>query len=268
MFDDFTPKSGVAVTPPNLPIDEPEDMFANGPDSVELAEAPPSALETGLLKPKSTEPMTQTSAVSAPTVKTKFYTPPVSPSGEDVTPSAADGMYKIKEPVLSRTLITVVAILVITGVVSGMGWWVYSRFFVDRIESLPRENVGGTDSAPVVPTAAVQPVAETVLSGTDIVSSTEPQTTDDTILFGTVIDRDSDGLDDIRERELGTNPDHWDTDGDELTDYDEVVVWKTDPLRGDTDGDTHLDGREVKNGYSPTGPGRIFEPPTSASTTS
>lgn len=58
---------------------------------------------------------------------------------------------------------------------------------------------------------------------------------------------DLDRLNDSRERELGTDPDDWDTDGDRLGDYKEVQVG-TDPLNPDTDGDRLRDGWEVRKG--------------------
>ncbi|HRH23960.1 MAG TPA: hypothetical protein PK295_05035, partial [Candidatus Magasanikbacteria bacterium] len=58
-----------------------------------------------------------------------------------------------------------------------------------------------------------------------------------------------------------------DTDLDELSDGDEVMVWKTNPLVSDTDNDGYSDGVEVKNGYKPTGPGKLFEPPTTTAAT-
>ncbi|MBI1908528.1 hypothetical protein HYS28_03930, partial [Candidatus Uhrbacteria bacterium] len=45
-------------------------------------------------------------------------------------------------------------------------------------------------------------------------------------------------------------------------DREEVEVYDTDPLEEDTDGDTYLDGQEVKGGYNPNGPGKLFEVPT------
>ena len=47
-------------------------------------------------------------------------------------------------------------------------------------------------------------------------------------------------------------------DDDELFDYEEVNVYNTDPLDPDTDGDSYLDGAEVKGGYNPSGPGRLL----------
>jgi len=37
-----------------------------------------------------------------------------------------------------------------------------------------------------------------------------------------------------------------------------VQVYKTDPLLADTDGDGYSDGSEVKNGYNPLGPGKLY----------
>ncbi len=58
-------------------------------------------------------------------------------------------------------------------------------------------------------------------------------------------DSDNDGLSDDYEKEIGTNPLNPDTDGDGLTDGDEVNRYKTNPLNPDTDGDGLKDGDEV-----------------------
>jgi len=72
------------------------------------------------------------------------------------------------------------------------------------------------------------------------------------------IDSDNDGLSDEREKTLGTDPFKKDTDADELSDGDEVLVWKSNPLKADTDGDRYPDGIEVRYGYNPNGSGTIF----------
>lgn len=61
-------------------------------------------------------------------------------------------------------------------------------------------------------------------------------------------DPDNDGLDNDEERELGTNPYEADTDGDGLSDYDEVKVHKTDPFKRDTDSDGLTDREEIDLG--------------------
>lgn len=63
------------------------------------------------------------------------------------------------------------------------------------------------------------------------------------------VDTDGDGLSDIEEKELGTDPTTADTDGDGLVDGPEVNEYDTDPLKADTDGDGLNDGDEV-NSYN------------------
>lgn len=50
-----------------------------------------------------------------------------------------------------------------------------------------------------------------------------------------------------------------DSDGDGLMDLDEINIYKTDPKDSDTDGDGYQDGNEVKNGFNPLGPGKLFK---------
>jgi hypothetical protein len=58
-------------------------------------------------------------------------------------------------------------------------------------------------------------------------------------------DGDADGVANLQEQTLGTDPTKADTDGDTLTDGDEVRTLKTDPNKRDTDGDGIADGTEV-----------------------
>lgn len=58
-------------------------------------------------------------------------------------------------------------------------------------------------------------------------------------------DPDGDQLVNLAEFLSGTNPRLTDTDADFLPDYEEVVIYMTDPLNPDTDGDGLLDGQEV-----------------------
>ena len=58
-------------------------------------------------------------------------------------------------------------------------------------------------------------------------------------------DSDNDGLSDFREYQAGTNPTVADTDGDGLTDGQEVNTSGTDPLNRDTDGDGLSDNVEL-----------------------
>jgi outer membrane protein OmpA-like peptidoglycan-associated protein len=58
-------------------------------------------------------------------------------------------------------------------------------------------------------------------------------------------DDDNDGLTNAEERRYGTDPENPDTDGDGLSDGDEVKRYHTNPLKVDTDGDGLSDGDEV-----------------------
>jgi outer membrane protein OmpA-like peptidoglycan-associated protein/opacity protein-like surface antigen len=64
-------------------------------------------------------------------------------------------------------------------------------------------------------------------------------------IFGS-LDCDKDGLTDSEERRIGSDPCNPDTDGDGLTDFEEVRTYKTDPTKPDTDSDGLNDYQEVK----------------------
>ncbi|HEU0114621.1 MAG TPA: hypothetical protein VFQ80_08090, partial [Thermomicrobiales bacterium] len=66
-------------------------------------------------------------------------------------------------------------------------------------------------------------------------------------------DTDGDGLSDVDEARLGSDPLNKDYDGDGLLDGAEVYQYGTDPVNNDTDGDGLLDGEEINTyGTSPT----------------
>ncbi len=64
-------------------------------------------------------------------------------------------------------------------------------------------------------------------------------------------DADLDGLTDSEETKLGTDPHKLDTDGDGLSDYAEVNVYKSNPLKASTRGDGTTDGWKVKHRLDP-----------------
>lgn len=70
-------------------------------------------------------------------------------------------------------------------------------------------------------------------------------------------DRDDDGLDGEEEALHGSSDTSADTDGDGLSDADEVNAYESDPANPDTDGDGYPDGSEVQNGYNPNGAGTL-----------
>lgn len=241
MFDD-QPPTNVGNVPTNLPVGEAEDMFGGDEQTAESAPSvvpaeTPSALEAGVLKPKS--PIS-----SAP------------PSSDQprltVPPPTDEGAYTITEPTIGRRIMMFVVAVVVLVILGGGGWLVYARFIAQK----------PSDFGTVAPTPTPSPVVEL-----PVPSPTPPATpsaevvediVDEQVLFGEPIDKDDDGLDDLREQSLGTDPNNWDSDEDTLSDGDEILLWSTDPLNRDSDGDSYVDGLEVRSGYSPLGPGRIF----------
>jgi len=67
-----------------------------------------------------------------------------------------------------------------------------------------------------------------------------------------LLDPDNDGLTNLEEFNAGTNPNLTDTDGDGLSDYDEVMNHGTNPTLADTDRDGMDDKYELDNNLNPT----------------
>lgn len=91
--------------------------------------------------------------------------------------------------------------------------------------------------------------------GGDAVDGSTASSADDSYLTGTAgltwlmsanKDPDGDGLLNNEEKTLGTNPKVADTDGDGLTDGEEVKTHRTDPLKADSDGDGLTDADEIR----------------------
>lgn len=77
------------------------------------------------------------------------------------------------------------------------------------------------------------------------------------IISNIPLDTDSDGITDEQEMAYGTNTRLKDTDNDGLSDLDELSKYLTNPKKADTDGDGYSDGDEVKNGFNPSGEGKL-----------
>ena len=73
-------------------------------------------------------------------------------------------------------------------------------------------------------------------------------------------DSDNDGLSNKQELSIGTNPVIPDSDGDNLTDGDEVNKYGTNPLIPDSDDDKINDGDEIKLGLDPLNPNTFGVP--------
>ncbi len=184
----------------------------------------------------------ETGAAPAPVVSQ-----PVSvsaPSVPDQTPTTSEALTGGKS-FNGKPIIIVVAIIFIVGTAATIAYFLLAS----------RE-----DASPAVSEAEVTPVTETEPSKTE---EKTPVVTPPVVVTppSDEVDRDKDGLSDQEEKELGTSPTNKDTDADGLFDKEEVKTYKTDPLDPDTDGDTYQDGAEVKGGYDPNGPGKLFEVP-------
>jgi hypothetical protein len=259
MFDEPS-NAGGGHAPQNLPI-EPDDMFSG-------VDTPPAQLPVSDT-PQAPSPQSAmtggTDALGAGVLKRKGASIPETPSTQPQpsfnygatapTPSfSSGGGYPTKEPVLGRIILFVLSGLIIVGLSVG-GWWVYTTFFKKTTSTTPPTTTTPPVTTPVttteIPPSSATPAPQTSTSGisNDIKN--------DTVLFGESVDTDRDGLDDIREQQIGTSVTATDTDKDGLTDGEEVLVWKTNPLNADTDGDGYLDGDEVKHGYNPLGPGKL-----------
>ena len=258
MFDEENKNQNL---PQNLPT-EPDDMFA-GTDNKNkenmVGDAMPDALSNGLLKKKD-----------------RVIIPPNSLAGEQ---GMDLGNYKMSSPILGKIFLSIFVIIVLGGLVYGGWWFLYGR---KKVVQTPVQN-----------TQTNQNNNTQNQNTTNSSTSLPNQINNDQILFGQGVDLDKDGLDDVREKEIGTNPQNADSDADGLNDGDEVIIykssplnadsdndglsdgdesliWKTNLLNPDSDGDTYPDGTEVKNGYSPLGPGKLFNLPatnTSSSST-
>ena len=150
----------------------------------------------------------------------------------------------------------VIAFVVILLVVIGLAFVLAMRILKAHSTIAPV----GTVAAPTTQTPS--PVSTTTPSTPASVPTAAPAPTTTTSTIDPNLDSDKDGLTDVQEAQLGTNPNNPDTDSDGLTDYEEVKVYHTNPLNPDTDGDGYKDGDEVKNGYNPNGPGKLLVVPT------
>ena len=240
MFDE--PKNQ-PEPPKNLPT-EPVDMFAgvekNEQTQQQAQSAPqiPDALSAGLLKKKEEQ------VVESGLDKIIQQTP-----------------YRADSPIIGKLLLAVF-LAVVVGAVGFGGWFLYKKSVeVKKMTPVVEEkneidtNVKQADAVPTETQQVPEPEPKT--------SELPAKINNDKILFGEPVDTDKDGLDDVREKEIGTDPNLADTDNDGLNDGDEVMIWKTDPLNPDSDSDSHVDGKEVKNGYNPLGPGKLFNSSTS-----
>lgn len=291
MFDDHAPQGASGGVPNNLPIGEPGDMFA----AVDKVEETPitTPVTPAPVDPVAAQAPTQTTAPTQAPTQTPTQAPvPESPNSavgvgvltpkqpevtSVVTPPIAAAVpqnFPTKGPGTAKILMMVFISIFGLAVVAGAVWFAYSSIISKQINNnapvlsdLENNNIDASDvdlSGDIFATDNVNNnVDNNIETSTEDVEpeKTDDEKIDDALIFGQQIDTDGDGLDDVREADLGTDPKNWDSDGDNLSDGDEVIIWKTQPLNPDTDDDGYKDGEEITGGYNPVGPGRLFEPP-------
>lgn len=234
-----------SVTPPATPV--PKDMFAD-------VDQPASAQGSGAAGPASAS--IQPSAMTSQTAQGSGagYT-----FEEDEEPKA---WYMQKKFIILLLGIALLLIIVIFGVQFAL------RLFVNPLVPIvPAEQPA--KAAPLAPEPTTQqesaPSQEQQQGATGSAEQQQPITPAQVDVNqqqnGQQLDTDGDGLLDAEEQAIGSSITLPDTDGDGLTDREEFRVFGTDPKNPDSDGDTYIDGVEVKNGYNPKGEGKLFTVP-------
>jgi hypothetical protein len=160
-------------------------------------------------------------------------------SGVSGEKGASDSIGNVK-----KILVLGVIILGLALVVYG-GWWAYSNFGKGILAPAGEETAGGEANNIG---EGEQETVENSGNAEEAIPAVEQSR-----------DSDEDGLSDEEEKQLGIDSGSVDSDNDNLFDREEVKVYKTDPLNPDTDGDGHKDGDEVKAGYDPNGPGKLYD---------
>lgn len=235
--------------------DEPEDIFS-GTEST-----PPP-------KPLVTPPVPSRPAMPASPPPAAPPRPPMPPAAAPTRPVAPSAPAPMPMPMPThdestapnipwKLILIIIGIVAVIAIAAGLSWWLLSSHQpppvgVPNVSNAVNETVGGNTSTPPTTNAAV-PTTPTATTPTTTPTTTTPPVS--------TVDTDKDGLTDVQEAQLGTDPNNPDTDGDGLFDAEEVNVYQTDPLNPDTDGDGFSDGAEVKNGYNPNGSGKLPNAP-------
>jgi hypothetical protein len=90
---------------------------------------------------------------------------------------------------------------------------------------------------------------------TVVVTNSAGSTSSNPATISVIPDSDGDGLSDADEIDIyNTDPNQADSDGDGLSDYAEILTHETNPLARDSDGDGFNDAYEIQTGKSPTDP--------------
>lgn len=252
--------SPLPVRPRSIPVAPPSGGALSGSPVASASPGAPAPQAGGALSAGMLQPKAQTGEApvqgGAPVGMAATEREKISTLNQGVN-------YPVSEPKLGKflTFIFVLIMIVCLGLAI---WWAYGKFTKSE-ETVPAttEEEAAKSESEVSQEPSVTPSATEETSTVDVANEIK----NESILFGEPIDSDDDGLDDSREKTLGTNHLNPDSDEDGLTDGDEVIIWKTNPLNRDSDEDGYEDGEEVSHGYNPLGPGKLFNLPSSSTTT-
>jgi hypothetical protein len=119
--------------------------------------------------------------------------------------------------------------------------------FEHDIKLVASGNGGASYLAAVVGDRLIEELPGVPDTGGDVVADSEVPVDEQTAgpHQEDVSDPDGDGLSNTEENQLGTDRNNPDTDGDGLTDGNELFTYGTDPLNADSDYDTLTDGDEM-----------------------
>lgn len=244
MFDDQENEKDSAQKPGNPP----EDIFAGvGDDDV----APPDNLPTATPAPQppvQEEPASASPAPDpAPAPEMPTATPPASAPPVAPAPAMTPPAPKpAPKPVSVASSGALKTFMIVILAVAIIGTAAFLAY--KMIIQAPQDG-GAVDSVPTNGSI----IEEEEGSQREEVSEEDAAKTRDS---------DGDGLTDYEEIYIyGTDAFNPDSDGDGLGDREEVKVYGTDPLNPDSDGDGFLDGEEVASGYNPNGPGQLIQVP-------
>lgn len=160
----------------------------------------------------------------------------------------------------SKLLRRLLTIFIILGILGAAAYFIYVSL-ANRPTDVDLVTPAPVVPAPVVPNPTPivpEPIVDETPSSTPLIDEDlveEPE--EPNVLDLSLIDTDDDGLSDADEELAGSNPNLIDTDNDGLSDYEEVEIYKTNPLSPDSDSDGYDDGTEVRGGYNPNGTGRL-----------
>lgn len=160
-------------------------------------------------------------------------------------------------------IIMILSGLLLIVLVAVAAYFTYN-YFASQEPAEETESQETSVNAPATNTPSQDNQIDNTLNATVVPAIPETTTSTQTqTVVSSEKDSDGDGLTDVEELGLKTNPNSADTDSDGLTDWAEIKIYKTDPLDPDSDSDGYKDGEEVINGYDPakSGGARLFDVP-------